>query len=146
MNKQKPDSEEQRLALIELHKQDLEKKAEEIEIIWEEHSQLVGEDIDSLQYFAGRNVMTVQDFRKATEKLLKSSRNEWIDVKKQNPEFGKTVLLYLKSGWITCGYLKQQGEDPLLFSWQLFGPMQNVTELLNDTLTHWMKLPQSPKL
>lgn len=50
--------------------QGVEKSAEEIaEELWDEFSQTVGDDIDAMQYFGGRSVITEEDFKKAITKL-----------------------------------------------------------------------------
>lgn len=49
---------------------------EQSEELWDEFSQNIGDDIDALSYFAGRDVITEQDFHKAIEKLSAPSQGE----------------------------------------------------------------------
>lgn len=42
---------------------------ERSEELWDKYSEHIGEDIDSLQYFAGRIVITESNFRKLIEEL-----------------------------------------------------------------------------
>lgn len=45
----------------------------DLEVIWEENSELIGNTIDDLDYWAGRIVMKKEDFMKATESVVQNN-------------------------------------------------------------------------
>lgn len=47
------------------------KEREIIDELWDEHSALIGDDIDDLSFWSGREVMKKEDFVKAIEQLKK---------------------------------------------------------------------------
>lgn len=67
----------------------------------------------------------------------------WVSVEKQGPEPGIGILLYCKSGFITCGYKKKDKEYGFTI-WQLFGDTELIIKP-DDRITHWMPLPKPPK-
>lgn len=68
--------------------------------------------------------------------------SDWIDIKDDKPELGKGVLICLKSGLITVGYRKLINST---FYWQVFGEINNIVDMKNDEVTHWMFLPGLPE-
>lgn len=68
----------------------------------------------------------------------------WIStMDRRQPEMGKGVLVYLKSGFITVAYKKRR-EEPNVTVWQLFGDTEGIIDE-KDKITHWMPLPEPPK-
>ena len=45
----------------------------DLEILWEKRSELIGDRIDDLDYWAGKIVMTKSDFMKSCEELIKEN-------------------------------------------------------------------------
>ena len=66
--------------------------------------------------------------------------SEWVSVDERLPELGVGILIYLKSGYIGCGYRSKEQENDNL--WVFY---HTDMELKNDKLTHWMPLPQPPQ-
>lgn len=64
--------------------------------------------------------------------------NKWIKVEDSLPQVNWEKLLYLSSGAISTGYLSKRRPK---IEWHI----QNYEESLS-TVTHWMNLPEDPKL
>lgn len=71
----------------------------------------------------------------------------WIDAKNSLPKTGMTVLVYTNLGsmYIARFYGRLTNRDDIDFGWEVIGSFQNMSELLFDSVTHWMLLPKSPK-
>ena len=79
--------------------------------------------------------------------IIKENVPKWIDAsddKVPRPEFGKAVLVRLKSGYISVGYRKVEanGGSFKTTAWQIFGDIIDAQN--SDELTHWMPLPKAP--
>ncbi len=71
---------------------------------------------------------------------------KWISVDDSQPKDGEAVMVHLSSGWITLAYKKKpiyRGTQ-VIVNWQCFGDMEKVTELSDNTITHWQPLPSPP--
>jgi hypothetical protein len=51
-----------------------ENDAVDVDELWDEHSALIGDDIDDLSYWAGREVMKKKDFEKAIDEYQKQNK------------------------------------------------------------------------
>jgi hypothetical protein len=57
------------------------------EILWDEHSALIGEDIDDLSYWSGKDVMKKEDFLKA----IATYANKAYRVQQENKELKEAL-------------------------------------------------------
>lgn len=66
---------------------------------------------------------------------------KWISIDNRLPLPGQAVLVALYSGIVTVAYRKTINGKK---TWQLYGPIQDICDIDNDYITHWMPLPKSP--
>lgn len=73
-----------------------------------------------------------------TEAVVKTATSNWISVSERLPEDGQEVLTFVADGffgaYMTVSYYRWNGS---IKHWN------NI--YLNETVTHWQPLPQSPK-
>lgn len=67
--------------------------------------------------------------------------SEWIKVDDRLPEEKQGVLVCLTSQLVTVAYRTVEMDVKL---WQLFGNIEDILDLTQEQVTHWMPLPKPP--
>jgi len=68
---------------------------------------------------------------------------EWISVKDRLPSVGEDILFYHKGGFCGVGQLMPGREG--VYEWLWWGEIPRCL-LKSNCITHWMPLPEPPKL
>lgn len=85
-------------------------------------------------------IMRSEEYQNALKSLQQS---EWVSVEDRLPELKQGVLVCLNNGFITVAYLIETESHR---KWQIFGDLDTFLVDYKDKVTHWMPLPEQPKL
>lgn len=87
------------------------------------------------------NIQDAQRLRYGAQKVEVKVYPDWIDIDLKRPELGVAVLICLKSDLVTIGYRAPKNGSVF---WQLYGPIEDIIDLKEDSLKCWMPLPEPP--
>ena len=126
------------------------------EELFEKHSEQIGDDISSLSYWEGRNVLTKEEFMKALQE--RREQEKWISVKERLPnenDFKSDYYYSHNKTWdapevLYSSWTHDSPDGHMEHWWSKEGSNEPIIADGEDEEemflpTHWQPLPQPPK-